>query len=54
MVRQARALVEDGQVGEIRLVQVEYVQGGKADESDPDPAGGCRGATTRCVAARRW
>lgn len=40
MVRQARALVEDGQVGEIRLVQVEYVQGGKADESDPDPAGG--------------
>ncbi len=24
----------------IRLVQVEYVQGGKADESDPDPAGG--------------
>jgi predicted dehydrogenase len=40
MVRQARALVEDGQVGEIRLVQVEYVQGGKADESDPDPADG--------------
>ena len=40
MVRQARALVEDGQVGEIRLVQVEYVQGGKADETDPDPAGG--------------
>ena len=40
MVRQARALVEDGQVGEIRLVQVEYVQGGKADESDPDPATG--------------
>ncbi|MBA3687516.1 MAG: Gfo/Idh/MocA family oxidoreductase [Chloroflexi bacterium] len=40
MVRQARALVEDGQVGEIRLVQVEYVQGNKADESDPDPAGG--------------
>ena len=40
MVRQARAMVEDGQVGEIRLVQVEYVQGGKADESDPDPASG--------------
>ena len=40
MVRQARALVQDGQLGEIRLVQVEYVQGGKADESDPDPAGG--------------
>jgi predicted dehydrogenase len=40
MVRQARALVADGQVGEIRLVQVEYVQGGKADESDPDSAHG--------------
>ena len=40
MVRQARALVEDGQVGDIRLVQVEYVQGNKADESDPDSAGG--------------
>jgi predicted dehydrogenase len=40
MVRQARAMVEDGMLGEIRLVQVEYVQGGKADESDPDPADG--------------
>lgn len=40
MVRQARAMVEDGQLGEIRLVQVEYVQGGKAGEADPDPAGG--------------
>ena len=39
MVRQARAMVEDGQLGEIRLIQVEYVQGGKADENDPDPAG---------------
>jgi predicted dehydrogenase len=39
MVRQARAMVEDGQLGEIRLVQVEYVQGGKADERDPDPDG---------------
>ncbi len=38
MVRQARAMVQDGQLGEIRLVQVEYVQGGKADENDPDPA----------------
>jgi len=37
MVRQARALVEEGHLGEIRLVQVEYVQGGKADEVDPDP-----------------
>jgi predicted dehydrogenase len=40
MVRQARALVEAGEIGKIRLVQVEYVQGGKADESDPDPADG--------------
>ncbi len=40
MVRQARALVEDGRLGQIRLVQVEYVQGGKADEVDPDPADG--------------
>jgi predicted dehydrogenase len=38
MVRQARAMAEDGQLGEIRLVQVEYVQGGKADEIDPDPS----------------
>ncbi len=40
MVRQARAMVEDGQLGVIRLVQVEYVQGGKAAENDPDPAAG--------------
>jgi predicted dehydrogenase len=40
MVRQARAMVAGGQLGEVRLVQVEYVQGGKADETDPDPAGG--------------
>ncbi len=32
MVRQAKAMVMDGQLGAIRLVQVEYVQGGKADE----------------------
>ncbi len=38
MVRQARAMVADGRLGEIRLVQVEYAQGGKADERDPDPA----------------
>ncbi|HUW42169.1 MAG TPA: Gfo/Idh/MocA family oxidoreductase [Rectinemataceae bacterium] len=35
MVRQAAAMVEAGQLGTVRLVQVEYVQGGKADESDP-------------------
>jgi predicted dehydrogenase len=32
MVRQAKAMVLAGQLGTIRLVQVEYVQGGKADE----------------------
>ncbi|HEY7703723.1 MAG TPA: Gfo/Idh/MocA family oxidoreductase [Acidimicrobiia bacterium] len=40
MVRQARAMAEDGQLGVVRLVQVEYVQGGKASENDPDPASG--------------
>jgi predicted dehydrogenase len=40
LVRQARAMVEDGLLGTIRLVQVEYVQGGKASEDDPDPAVG--------------
>jgi predicted dehydrogenase len=30
MVRQARAMVDDGQLGDVRLVQVEYVQGGRA------------------------
>jgi predicted dehydrogenase len=33
-------MVEAGQLGDIRLVQVEYVQGGKAGENDPDPAAG--------------
>ncbi len=32
MVRQAKAMVADGQIGEVRLVQVEYVQGGRAAE----------------------
>ncbi|HSK07566.1 MAG TPA: Gfo/Idh/MocA family oxidoreductase [Acidimicrobiia bacterium] len=40
MVRQAKAMGEDGDLGVIRLVQVEYVQGGKADENDPDPGDG--------------
>ncbi len=40
MVRQARAMVAAGELGEIRLVQVAYVQGGKADELDPDPVDG--------------
>jgi predicted dehydrogenase len=38
MVRQAKAMVADGQLGTIRLIQVEYVQGGKADENKPDPS----------------
>ncbi len=40
MVRQAKAMVMDGQLGTLRLVQVEYVQGGKAAENDPDPSKG--------------
>jgi predicted dehydrogenase len=42
MVRQARAMVVDGQIGDMQLIQVEYVQGGKAAERDPDhdPADG--------------
>jgi predicted dehydrogenase len=32
MVRQAKAMAQDGQLGVVRLIQVEYVQGGKADE----------------------
>ncbi len=42
MTRQARAMVAEGDIGIIRLVQVEYVQGGKADESRPDPVSGPR------------
>ncbi len=38
MVRQARAMVEAGEIGTVRLVQVEYVQGGNADENDPEPS----------------
>lgn len=37
MVRQARGMVETGELGTIRLVQVEYVQGGNARENDPPP-----------------
>lgn len=40
MVRQAKAMVMDGQVGTIRLVQVEYVQGGNADEQEQKPTDG--------------
>jgi predicted dehydrogenase len=40
LVRQAKAMVMDGQLGTIRLVQVEYVQGSKADENDPAASAG--------------
>lgn len=40
LVRQARAMVEEGRLGEIRLVQVSYVQGGKAHEADPPQEAG--------------
>jgi predicted dehydrogenase len=38
LVRQAKAMVDDGRLGMIRLIQVEYVQGGKANENDPAPS----------------
>ena len=34
LVRQARAMVAAGELGEIRHVQIEYVQGGRAAEDD--------------------
>lgn len=37
MVRQAKCMVDAGELGIIRMAQVEYVQGGKADENDPAP-----------------
>ena len=37
MVRQARAMVQDGQLGAIRLLQVEYVQGGRAVLAEARP-----------------
>jgi predicted dehydrogenase len=43
LVRQARAMVEEGEIGDLRLVQVEYVQGGKADESRKDDPAAHRG-----------
>lgn len=43
LVRQARAMVEAGEIGDIRLVQVEYVQGGKADETKKDDPTAHRG-----------
>jgi predicted dehydrogenase len=42
MSRQARAMVAAGDLGTIRLVQVEYVQGGNADESKPNITTGAK------------
>ncbi|HAE23239.1 MAG TPA: oxidoreductase [Spirochaetaceae bacterium] len=44
MVRQAKAMVEAGLLGELRLLQVEYVQGGRAGDGSP---GGGSGASTK-------
>ena len=38
LVRQAKAMIAAGELGELLLVQVEYVQGGRAPGNDP-PAG---------------
>ena len=38
MVRQARAMVEAGQVGDIRMVQVDYAQGGNASPREQSPS----------------
>ena len=42
MTRQARDMVSSGELGIIRLIQVEYVQGGKADENKADSVVGPR------------
>ncbi len=42
MVRQAKAMIDKGDLGDIRLVQVEYVQGGKTNQSGMDPDGKIR------------
>ncbi len=48
MVRQAKAMVEAGMLGEIRLLQVEYVQGGRAGDGSPGGAsGGASGDTPK-------
>ncbi len=42
LVRQARAMIAAGELGAIRLVQVEYVQGGNAEQPDAPPGAGWR------------
>jgi predicted dehydrogenase len=50
MVRQARAMVQDGTLGAIRQVQVEYIQGHLAalTEADTDPAAAWRFSAEMC------
>jgi predicted dehydrogenase len=50
MVRQARAMVQDGTLGAIRQVQVEYIQGHLAGptEADHDPAAAWRFSEELC------
>ena len=50
MVRQAKAMVAAGQLGEIRLVQVEYVQGGRA----VNPPGTGPGGAVDLTKPRMW
>lgn len=38
MVRQAKAMVANGEIGDVRLAQIEYVQGGRAVEEPIDAA----------------
>lgn len=38
MVRQAKEMIDLGLIGDVRLVQVEYVQGGRSVEEPVDPA----------------
>jgi predicted dehydrogenase len=50
MVRQARAMVQDGTLGAIRQIQVEYIQGHLAapTEADTDPAAAWRFSEELC------
>ena len=54
MTRHARMLVSDGVLGAVRLVQVEYIQGGLATRvEDSRRTAGCAGSSTRSEAGRR-
>lgn len=53
MVRQARAMIRAGELGEIRQLQVEYIQGhlASANEADGDPAANWRFEADQCGAS---